>query len=75
MEDIEDIMRMDKEKLAAPIKTIEVNPLTIHHTLFNMFNSLSYRWADFSRTPIHCRKETTAPVTLILQLTLQLIPF
>ena len=72
MEDIEDIMRMDKEKLAAPIKTIEVNPLTIHHTLFN---SLSYRWADFNRTPDHCRKETTAPVTLILQLTLQLIPF
>ena len=65
MEDIEDIMRMDKEKLAAPIKTIEVNPLTIHHTLFN---SLSYRWTDF-------RKEATAPVTLILQLTLQLIPF
>lgn len=24
MDDIEDIMRMDKEKLAAPIKTIEV---------------------------------------------------
>lgn len=72
MEDIEDIMRMDKEKLAAPIKTIEVNPLTIHHTLFN---SLSYRWTDFSWTPDHCRKEATAPVDLILQLTLQLIPF
>lgn len=29
MDDIEDIMRMDKEKLAAPIKTIEVQSYSV----------------------------------------------
>lgn len=59
MEDIEDIMRMDKEKLAAPIKTIEVNPLTIHHTLFNsLSNKLPLDWFQSNPWPLqkgsHC---------------------
>lgn len=33
MDDIEDIMRMDKEKLAAPIKTIEVQSYICYDSL------------------------------------------
>lgn len=37
MDDIEDIMRMDKEKLAAPIKTIEVQSYFVMIFWENLF--------------------------------------
>lgn len=42
MDDIEDIMRMDKEKLAAPIKTIEVQSYSVMIFLGKLFLALAY---------------------------------
>lgn len=42
MDDIEDIMRMDKEKLAAPIKTIEVQSYSVIIFLGKLFLALAY---------------------------------
>lgn len=48
MDDIEDIMRMDKEKLAAPIKTIEVQSYSVMIFGGNFFLALGLTYNMFN---------------------------